>query len=412
MITMNRKKILVIDFIYPLPENIGRSMRTMNFVRYFKQIGTVDLLYFYPKPKGSIDTGVFSKEYFVPHPTSEGYKEVKWHQKIMGRTERLLKKRPWMITEWSKKTTREYLSVISSGNYDIIFCRYILDTYPLFQLPENSRKRVVLDFDDVFSESLYGFYAKYDSKLTSKIKNEIQKYLLVNYERRCLQFGSCLFVTRRDQAYVTNGNGRYSTYVVPNIYPCNVAFDESLGSGYGNRNLFLFIGTLDYGPNVEGLKWFVENIFKRLSNETSGTKLLVVGRAPTNEVRKLCGAIPGIELSPDVPDVIPYYKNCGIVVVPILAGGGTRIKILESGMAGRPVLSTPMGANGLDVTHGKDLFLFSDFDTFMDCHRKLNDKDVYDGMVGSMKSLVQELYSPDSFNRKMEEVTRQIGQNS
>jgi glycosyltransferase involved in cell wall biosynthesis len=116
--------------------------------------------------------------------------------------------------------------------------------------------------------------------------------------------------------------------------------------------------------------------------------------------------MPNIELHPDVPDVVPFYKRCGIVVVPILAGGGTRIKILEAGMAGRPVMATPMGANGLDVIDGKDLFLFTDKRTFMDSYDKLKDKEVYDSIVCNMKFLVKDRYSPDSFNSRMTEAIR------
>jgi glycosyltransferase involved in cell wall biosynthesis len=401
-----QKKILVIDFLYPLPENIGRSMRTMNFVRFFRKYGDVDLLYFYPKSEEADGGGVFNKEFFVRHPTGDGTKERKWHQKIRGRSERLLKRRPWLITEWSSEGRRKYLSIVQAGNYDIVFCRYVLDTYPLFDLPETLKRRVVLDFDDVFSESLYGFYAKYDVKILSRIKNWIQKYFLMAYEKKCLEFGAALFVTRHDQEKVAGKGKKGNTHVIPNIFPCNVFFDDGPGSGYPNRDTFLFIGTLDYAPNVEGLKWFIDSVFKPVSERAGNARLLVVGRAPTPEVRTLCGSVPDIELHPDVPDVLPFYKRCGIVVVPILAGGGTRIKILEAAMAGRPVLATPMGANGLDVIDGKDLFLFTDKKTFMESCDKLNDKEVYDSVVCNMKFLVKDRYSPESFAGRMAEAIR------
>jgi glycosyltransferase involved in cell wall biosynthesis len=89
-----------------------------------------------------------------------------------------------------------------------------------------------------------------------------------------------------------------------------------------------------------------------------------------------------------------------------LAGGGTRIKILEAAMAGRPVLATPMGANGLDVIDGKDLFLFTDKKTFMESCDKLNDKEVYDSVVCNMKFLVKDRYSPESFAGRMAEAIR------
>lgn len=178
--------------------------------------------------------------------------------------------------------------------------------------------------------------------------------------------------------------------------------------GYPNRNIFLFIGALNYGANVDGLKWFIETIFQQGQKHVENPTLLVVGRQPTPEVKALCNSVPNIELHPDVPDVKPFYQQSGVVVVPILIAGGTRIKILEAGIAGRPVLSTPMGAHGLDAIDGKDLFIFNDENSFFGGYRKLQDQDVYDSIAGNMKSLVHDLYSPESFQRKMEEAIRPL----
>ena len=96
------------------------------------------------------------------------------------------------------------------------------------------------------------------------------------------------------------------------------------------------------------------------------------------------------------------------MVVPILTAGGTRIKILEAGIAGRPVVSTPMGAYGLDATDGKDLLLFNDKNTFLECLDKLRHKSTYESISANMKSLVQHTYSPESFNRTMEEAIHHL----
>ena len=401
------KKILIVDFMYPLPENLGRRMRTMNFVRFFRKYGPVDLLYFYRESEEVEDKEVFHKEYFIRHPSCDGVKEKSWGKKVTGRVNRFLKKRPWMITEWPPQASREYISIINEGNYDIIFCRYILETSPLFQLPMEQRKRVVLDYDDIFSDSLYGYHATHDEKISSSVKGKIQKHFLFHYEKKCLDFGVVLFTTRTDREKVAGNNKKQNAFVVPNIYPGN-HFHEGMECGYPKRNIFLFVGALNYGPNVEGLKWFIETIFQRVQKHVENPMLIVAGRQPTPEVKTLCNSVPNIELHPDVPDVKPFYQQSGVVIVPILTAGGTRIKILEAGIAGRPLLSTPMGAHGLDAIDGKDLFLFNDEHSFMEGYQKLQDKAVYDSMAGNMKSLVHDLYSPESFQRKMEEAIRSL----
>jgi glycosyltransferase involved in cell wall biosynthesis len=399
------KRILVIDFIYPLPENIGRSMRTMNFVRFFRKHGSVDLLYFYRTPAEAGEASPFRDEYFVPHPSTEGYKETTWPKAVRGRFRRLAERKPWIVAEWSPKSTRKYVSVITRGNYDIILCRYIHETSPLFRLPSELRKRVIIDFDDVLSESLYGFYAKYGAGSISRIQDRIQKWFLTNYEKKCLGFGAALFTNRSDRDKVA-GKETSNAFVVPNIHPHHMPPVDAIGYGFPNRDVFLYIGTLDYGPNIEGLKWFVDEIFRPIRETDGAPRLLVVGRQPTPEVRELCEREPNIELHPDVPEVAPFYRRCGMVVVPIMSGGGTRIKILEAGIAGRPVLSTPLGAHGLDAIDGRDLLLFRDKGSFLECRRRLDRKDTYDSIVESMRTLVESHYSTESFESRMAEVVR------
>jgi glycosyltransferase involved in cell wall biosynthesis len=399
------RTILLIDFMYPLPEDMGRRMRTMNFVRFFRRIGAVDILYFIRESKEGEDQGYFRKEHYLRHPSRRKSGEIRFHKRVAGRARRVWEKRPWLITDWSDQSLGEYLSVVEEGNYDIIFCRYILDTYPLFYLPDNIREKVIIDFDDLFSGSLFERYSGNHEHWLPRMKTRLQKYFLSRYEQKCLGFGAAFFTTRSDQEKIVGTRIKDNTFVIPNTYPCSRSYPDGDDSGFLRRNTILFLGALNYGPNVDGLKWFIETIFRNI-HQHDNIRLLVVGRQPTPEVKSLCESISGIELHSDVPDVTPFYQRCGIVVVPILTGGGTRIKILEAGMACRAVLSTPMGAAGLDVVHGKDLFLFTNRETFLEGCDQLSRKDVYDRIVRNMRDLVDHTYSPESFDRKVTEAIR------
>lgn len=399
------RRILLIDFMYPLPEDMGRRMRTMNFVRYFKRFGAVDILYFIEESKEVEGQGYFRKEHYIRHPSRRKSGEVRFHKRVAGRARRVWEKRPWLITDWSDQALVEYLAVVEEGKYDIIFCRYIRDTYPLFHLAENRRAKVIIDFDDLYSGSLFERYSGNHEHLFSRTKTSLQKYFLSRYEQKCLGFGAAFFTTRADQEKVVGTGRKDKTFVIPNTYPSSRSYPDGDDSGFHRRDTILFLGVLNYGPNVDGLKWFIETIFRPV-HQRDNIRLLVVGRQPTPEVETLCGSTSGIELHSDVPDVTPFYERCGIVVVPILTGGGTRIKILEAGMACRAVLSTPMGAAGLDVAHGKDLFLFTNQETFLEGCDQLSRKDVYDRIVRNMRNLVDQTYSPESFDRKMAEAIR------
>jgi glycosyltransferase involved in cell wall biosynthesis len=119
----------------------------------------------------------------------------------------------------------------------------------------------------------------------------------------------------------------------------------------------LMVGTLGYYPNADAAQFLCREILPWLSQAGAPPpRLSIVGRAPRAEVQALA-AIPGVTVWPDVADVLPFYRNARIAVVPIRAGGGSRIKILEAFAHGVPVVSTGIGAAGLDVGHGEHLLI-------------------------------------------------------
>jgi glycosyltransferase involved in cell wall biosynthesis len=117
----------------------------------------------------------------------------------------------------------------------------------------------------------------------------------------------------------------------------------------------LFLGSLDWRPNLDGVEQLLEDIFPRVCRKIPHATLAVVGRNPPNALRRKIGAMPGVELFGSVPDVRPFLANCGMLVVPLRIGGGSRLKILEALAAGVPVVSTRIGAEGLHLEAGRDL---------------------------------------------------------
>ncbi|MCB9913670.1 MAG: glycosyltransferase [Planctomycetes bacterium] len=106
----------------------------------------------------------------------------------------------------------------------------------------------------------------------------------------------------------------------------------------------LFLGSLDYAPNVDGLERFLAEVWPALRAARPRTSLVVVGRAPSAELRR--EARPGVHVIPDVDDVRPYLARAAALVVPLTIGGGSRLKIAEALAMGCPVVSTEIGAQG------------------------------------------------------------------
>ena len=124
------------------------------------------------------------------------------------------------------------------------------------------------------------------------------------------------------------------------------------------RNRIVFVASMDYHANVDAAVYFAHDvwplIYQGVLQRDAELRFTIVGRSPTPEVLAL-RSLPGIEVTGTVPDVRPYYREAVAVVVPLRVGGGTRLKILEAMAAGVPVVSTTLGAEGLEVDPGRDL---------------------------------------------------------
>ena len=126
--------------------------------------------------------------------------------------------------------------------------------------------------------------------------------------------------------------------------------------------LLLFTGTLSYPPNAEGLLWLLREIWPRIRALAPQARLRVVGRGAPAEAQALAG--DGVELTGWVESMEPHFAAADVVLVPILSGGGTRLKVLDAMAARRPIVSTPQGWAGVDVEPGVHLLSESDPDGF------------------------------------------------
>jgi glycosyltransferase involved in cell wall biosynthesis len=124
----------------------------------------------------------------------------------------------------------------------------------------------------------------------------------------------------------------------------------------------VFIGSMDWMPNDDGIRWFAGEVFGRIQERVAAARLTVVGRSPSPAMRELAARNPAIEVTGTVADVRPYLERGAISVVPLRIGGGTRLKIYEAMAMGIPVVSTTIGAEGLPLRHGEQLLIADSID--------------------------------------------------
>jgi len=168
-----------------------------------------------------------------------------------------------------------------------------------------------------------------------------------------LRFDRCITVSGREAEWLRQRAPQLAITVIENGVDCDRLRPLPQPA---NGNDLLFVGVLGYPPNADAVVQFVRYTLPILRHSTPDVKLLMVGRNPRREVRALT-AEDGVELYENVPEVTPFYRRARACVVPLRAGGGTRVKILEAMAFGRPVVSTPEGCEGLEATHEDQLLV-------------------------------------------------------
>lgn len=166
-------------------------------------------------------------------------------------------------------------------------------------------------------------------------------------------FDHCIAVSEIDRARIETLAPRLRVSVVPNGVDVK-AF--AVSPAIADRNLIAFVGSMDWAPNVEGVTWFARDVLPEIRRRRPAARFLVVGRRPAPALVRALGNAH-VRFTGTVEDVRPFVEQAGVVVVPLLSGGGTRLKILEAWAMGKAVVSTSVGAEGLPAVHGVNVML-------------------------------------------------------
>lgn len=183
--------------------------------------------------------------------------------------------------------------------------------------------------------------------------------------------------------------------VVPNgVDTAHFAFDERPDKA-ASRAL-LFTGSLQYPPNEDGLRFFLNAIWPTLKGRCADLELHVAGAGASDALAGYMRAMPGVRFFGEVGDMRPIARAAGVAVCPLRMGSGTRLKILEYMSWGTPVVSTRIGAEGLDARDGEDLLLADDPAAFADAVlRLLGDAALFERMRRSARQRVERAYDWD-----------------
>jgi hypothetical protein len=132
----------------------------------------------------------------------------------------------------------------------------------------------------------------------------------------------------------------------------------------------VFVGALDYKPNIDGIIWFARNVWPQIHRQHPDQTLSIVGREPVADVRKLAG-IPGVDVVGTVPDVRPYLSQAAVAVVPLRIARGVQNKVLEA--LAKAVVASPDPLVGLRVEDGVQIFKAVEAEQWVSCVSRLLD---------------------------------------
>jgi glycosyltransferase involved in cell wall biosynthesis len=178
----------------------------------------------------------------------------------------------------------------------------------------------------------------------------------------------------------------------------------------GSLNL-LTMGTLYYPPNADGIRWFVGEVFPLIRSKIAGVTLTIIGKNPPKDFLKLAeDKNNSIVVTGFVPDLDPYFAESGLTVIPVRAGGGMRVRILEAFARAMPVVTTTVGLEGIQAQPGRDVLVADSPDDFADAVvHLLNNEELQDQLSTNGRHLVETKYDWQVTLKDLEKVYQQFG---
>jgi sugar transferase (PEP-CTERM/EpsH1 system associated) len=282
---------------------------------------------------------------------------------------------------------RKVQEVSNTQSFDIIQIEQS-HMAPYVEFIANGAARLITLYD--VGATQYERILEVQSNLLSHLWIRLDWFFLRRWEPTYMacHFDKCIVVSPMDEILLRQANPALDLVVVPN--GVDMARYELLPEVPASRDI-LFVGKMSYVPNADGATFLCQEIFPLIKQQMPDAKLLIVGQSPTETVRTL--ASDDVIVTGYVESVIPYYQQALVSVVPLRAGGGTRLKILESMAFGRPVVSTTLGCEGLAITPEENILIAdTPADFAAQTIRLLNDAELRRRLITNGRRLVETIY--------------------
>ena len=248
---------------------------------------------------------------------------------------------------------------------------------------------------------------------TSNILKKILYYLTSMQMKR---YEKCIYLKRNVNLYtfVSSSDKEYfeKKYQLFNTLLVPVGAEINFSDIKPGVHSIIFVAKMSYQSNEDGAVWLLEKIWDKIHSLVKDAKLYLVGKDPSNRLKEIALQHEGVVITGTVDSIEEYYDKTNLVVVPILAGGGVKVKLLEALGHGKIVVTTKKGIEGTDIENGKHLISTDDETKFIEtCVEILNNPNSFEKMhISSMKKMRND-YSWESVINAFEKVLREKGSN-
>jgi polysaccharide biosynthesis protein PslH len=353
-------KILWVKAGKLLPVDTGGKIRSFNLLRELDARGDVTLLSYYGGARDLEYERALVDAFPRAVPMYTGAPDGSAGVMALDYMTRVLSPAPYAVTKFTAGPVRRQVAQWDAERrFDVSVCDFLSAS---LNFPRRPATPSVL-FQHNVESILWRRQADTERHPVKRLVFGLEAAKMARYERETVsRFEHVIAVSEHDRAAMAGMTSPDRISVVPTGVDTRT-FRPAVRNDTPEP-IVLFLGSMDWEPNIDGVQYFCDEMWPAIKAAVPGARFQVVGRNPVASVQRL--ASDSIEVVGTVPSILEYLHRAAVVVVPLRIGGGTRLKIYEAMGAGKAVVSTTIGAEGLDVHDGRDILLADTPASFID----------------------------------------------
>jgi glycosyltransferase involved in cell wall biosynthesis len=287
------------------------------------------------------------------------------------------------------KTFKDKIQGLANG-YDVIFC----DHYVMFQyIPEDYKGRVVLHQHNC-EYLIWQRYAAIEKNWLKKLALYHQAGRIRKYEQEICKNATAVLAAPNDtDELVKIGADRTKFYETYHLGDDQLLEQPDLT--YEQTELvLLYIGTLSWEANIDGLVWFNKEIWPQLKANHPGIKWVIIGKHADGRLKEIAKEDNQVELTGFVEDVEPYFRKSRVFITPLRFGSGIKVKVINALYRGIPCVTTSIGTEGLKVKDGESVFIKDQPEAFVKAiDTLLTDKNTWEKLKTNSREIARQYYT-------------------